>query len=38
LPVDADGFVDPKGMRLPPPLGHLLSYLFEAGWVEPLPV
>ena len=38
LPVDADGFVDLKGVRLDPPLGHLLSYLFEAGWIVALPV
>ena len=38
LPVDVDGFVDLKGMRLHPPLGHLLSYLFEAGWIVALPV
>jgi hypothetical protein len=36
LPVDADGFVDLKGMRLHPPLGHLLSYLFDAGWIASL--
>jgi hypothetical protein len=26
------------GMRLHPPLGHLLSYLSEAGWIEALPM
>ncbi len=38
LPVDADGFVDLKGIRLHPPLGYLLSYLSEAGWIVALPV
>ncbi len=37
ITAPTDGLVSADRVRLAPPLGHLYAYLFESGWIVPLP-
>ena len=34
--ADAGDAVTARHIRLPPPIGHLYTYLLESGWVVPV--